>query len=78
MPDDQRFLVEVDLTEPVIATAMKVLDHIEAALALVNKNDQEFSLLASAKHKVELRLGAMLHNRVRALAKKADSPEVTE
>lgn len=59
--------VDLDLTEPKVKAWMDALDHIEAAMALVNKNDGAWSALSQAKTAAERSLGAVLFNRARAV-----------
>lgn len=63
--------VTLDLAEVRVKAWLDALDHIDAAMALVNKNDGAWSSLAQAKAAAERTLGSMLFNRARAAAKEA-------
>lgn len=66
-------IVDLDLSEPRVKAWLDALDHIDAAMALMNKNDGAWSSLAQAKTAAERTLGAMLFNRARDQRRVSDS-----
>jgi hypothetical protein len=58
----------VDLNDPQVSRWFAVIDHIESAMYLLNKNDGVWSSLSQAKSSAERNLGSILLNRARRAA----------